>query len=141
MSESDVVNGKHKSNGRFAVGNKLGTGRPRRAVESQYLAAISDACPLSTWKEIVKAAVSGALAGDAAARTWLSKYLIGDNGGTLLTIVARDLAINGTNPDLAERIERETAKLRDVHFFSASVDGEKAVELATAFANAAEPEL
>ncbi len=63
--------------GRFAEGNAGGPGRPPRPVELHYLRAISDACPLETWAEIVAKAVDDAKGGDPQARAWLSKYLCG----------------------------------------------------------------
>jgi hypothetical protein len=41
-------------NGRFAKGNPGGPGRPRRAVEADYLAALSQAVPLEKWRDIVE---------------------------------------------------------------------------------------
>jgi hypothetical protein len=46
----------HTSNGRFAVGNPGGPGRPRRAIEREYLAALSDTVSLGDWREIVERA-------------------------------------------------------------------------------------
>ncbi len=63
--------------GRFAPGNAGGPGRPPMVVEKHYLRAISDACPLETWAEIVAKAVDLAKTGDPQARAWLSKYLCG----------------------------------------------------------------
>lgn len=65
--------------GRFAQGNTGGPGRPPRPAELHYLRAISDACPLETWQEIVTKAVDLAKEGDVQARAWLSKYLCGDS--------------------------------------------------------------
>jgi len=65
--------------GRFAQGNAGGPGRPPRPVELHYLRAISDACPLETWQEIVTKAVDLAKEGDPKARAWLGKYLCGDS--------------------------------------------------------------
>lgn len=65
--------------GQFAQGNTGGPGRPPRPVELHYLRAISDACPLETWRDIVTKAVDLAKGGDAQARAWLSKYLCGDS--------------------------------------------------------------
>jgi len=62
--------------GRFANGNPGGPGRPRRATEKDYLRALSDACPIEVWQEIVEKAVEEARAGDQAARMWLGKYLL-----------------------------------------------------------------
>jgi hypothetical protein len=64
-------------NGRFAHGWRGGPGRPRRATETQYLAALSDAVPIETWRRIVERAVVDAIDGDHHARTFLAHYLIG----------------------------------------------------------------
>jgi hypothetical protein len=61
--------------GRFLPGNTGSPGRPRRAVESDYLATLSEAVPTDTWRAIVDKAVEQAQAGDATARAWLGSYL------------------------------------------------------------------
>lgn len=63
--------------GLFAPGNKLGKGRPARAVEQEYINAVIDGVSMPQWKKIVKKAVTDAVAGDWRARQWLSDYLIG----------------------------------------------------------------
>ncbi|PWH15389.1 MAG: hypothetical protein DDG58_11130 [Ardenticatenia bacterium] len=68
-------------NGRFVPGTQGGPGRPRRAVESDYLRALSDACPPEVWAEICQRAVETARRGDPIARAWLSRYLLA--GATL----------------------------------------------------------
>ena len=67
--------------GRFATGNRGGPGRPRRTVERDYLRAMADAVDLGTWRGIVARAVEDAEAGDAKARTWLSRHLLPGPGG------------------------------------------------------------
>ncbi len=67
-----------KANGRFAPGNSGGPGRPRRAVEHNYLTVISDAVSLDDWRTVVVRAVADARKGDARARDWLAKHLVGD---------------------------------------------------------------
>jgi hypothetical protein len=64
-------------NGRFALGNRGGPGRPSRAVEAQYLTALRESVPRETWGKICETAVAQALDGDAMAREWISAYLIG----------------------------------------------------------------
>lgn len=66
-----------KADGTFAEGNTGGPGRPRRAVERQYLAVTLDAVPLDLWRQIVDRAAQDALAGDAKARDWLTRYILG----------------------------------------------------------------
>lgn len=64
--------------GRFVKGHSGGPGRPSRATERDYLAALSEAVGIDTWRDIVGRAVDDAKAGDGKARDWLAKYLIGD---------------------------------------------------------------
>jgi hypothetical protein len=69
---------KRRSNGQFEQGGPGGPGRPPRPVEAAYLRTLSDRCPPETWAKIVDEAVQQAVLGDAAARSWLGKYLCGD---------------------------------------------------------------
>jgi hypothetical protein len=68
--------------GRFLPGWKGGPGRPRRAVEADYLRTLSDAVPLDRWREICDVAVEQALAGDSKAREWSANYLMPKPTGT-----------------------------------------------------------
>src|SRR5262249_20730493 len=77
------------TNGRFKQGNPGGPGRPRRAVETDYLGALSESIPLETWRSIVAKAVEQALPGDAKSREWLGTFLMGKPTGRGL----RQLAI------------------------------------------------
>src|SRR4051812_20833913 len=89
-------------NGRFRKGGKGGPGRPRRAIETDYLAKLTEAVPLSVWDEIVAKAVEQAREGDHTARAWLAGYLCGKPTGDAL----RNLAVYeevGVDP-LAELI-------------------------------------
>jgi hypothetical protein len=67
-------------NGRFALGNKGGPGRPRRATEQHYLEVLAEEVPLEKWRAICRRAAAHAEAGDANARDWIAKYLIGAPG-------------------------------------------------------------
>ena len=66
-------------NGTFALGNPGGPGRPRRALERQYLAALAEAVSPADWRAIVARAVTDAKGGNPKARDWLSKHLLGDD--------------------------------------------------------------
>ena len=77
--------------GHFTAGNAGGPGRPRRAIETEYLRAVSDAVPLEAWTAIVERAVSDAKDGDDKARNWLAKYVIGDAPIGLTELLAREL--------------------------------------------------
>jgi hypothetical protein len=90
--------------GQFANGNPGGPGRPRRAIEREYLAALSDAVSVDAWREVVAQALADAKAGDAAARAWLAKYLVGDKPSSF-----RDLAAAEARGFTADEEVRETS--------------------------------
>src|SRR5215467_6711680 len=72
-------NGQHRnSGGQFTSGNPGGPGRPRRVAERDYLVTLTEACPPETWRAICRRAVADAEAGDAKARDWLSRFLLGN---------------------------------------------------------------
>ncbi len=79
-----------QTNGRFATGNPGGPGRPRRAVEHDYLAVLGDSVSLEDWREVVAQAVSDAKGGDARARDWITKHLIGNEPPKLVDLAARE---------------------------------------------------
>ena len=54
-----------------------GPGRPRRAVEEDYLLALTEEVPLDRWRNIVRRAVQDAEKGDRWAREWISRYVLG----------------------------------------------------------------
>lgn len=92
------------ANGRFAPGNPGGPGRPPRQTEREYLTAMLAGCSLDDWREIIEAAVLEAKAGDAKARAWLARYLVGQPEAAtprLAQLAAEDEA--GVDP-LAPRI-------------------------------------
>lgn len=76
MSNGKQENGRD-ANGRFLPGGPAGPGRPPRQTERAYLEALSEACPLDKWVQIVARAVEDAIGGDDKARGWLASYLIG----------------------------------------------------------------
>ncbi len=80
------------SGGRFAKGHAGGPGRPRRPVETEYLAKLNAAVTLDTWRQIVDRAVTDATNGDAKARDWLAKYLIGEEPTSLVQLAADERA-------------------------------------------------
>lgn len=80
------------ANGQFQPGHSIKSpGRPRRAIEVEYLKALSDEVSLDDWKEIVRAAKDAAKAGDAKAREWLASYVIGDKAPALSELALMDL--------------------------------------------------
>ena len=76
------------SSGRFATGNPGGPGRPRRIVEADYLAVMSEACPADAWRMIVMRAVEAAKRGEPKSREWLARYLLANDFGGLLKLAA-----------------------------------------------------
>jgi hypothetical protein len=99
--------------GQFTAGNPGGPGRPRRAVEREYLAALGERVPLDAWRGIVDRAVRDAMNGDHLARQWLSKYLLGEKPLSLTTLAADEEAGVGARHDVATemawRAKREGA--------------------------------
>ncbi|HVD00487.1 MAG TPA: hypothetical protein VNG93_04995 [Candidatus Dormibacteraeota bacterium] len=99
------------TNGRFRRGNPGGPGRPRRAVEDDYLRALTEECPPEAWREIVRQAVADAKAGDAKARGWLADHLIGqvraDDPRRLFEVAAAEEAGY-------DRVARRAGELRHV---------------------------
>ena len=73
-------------------------GKPsqRRPIEREYVAALNAAVPLETWQAICKRAADDALAGDARARDWLAKWLMGLGSRVLTTLAAEE---SGTTPE------------------------------------------
>lgn len=63
--------------GKFVSGNKVASGRRPYRTEREYLRTTLGACSLEHWEVIVKRAVEDAMGGDAKAREWLAKYLLG----------------------------------------------------------------
>ena len=96
--------------GTFAAGNKCGKGRPRRKIEVEFLAAIGEGVSLPTWRKIIKQAVTDALAGNAAARAWLSRHLCGASC-TLEELAVGEL--NGTTVDA--ELEAQAREARELN--------------------------
>jgi hypothetical protein len=86
-------------NGQFAKGWAGGPGRPKKATETKYLKALVGQVPLKEWRLVVKRALHDAKGGDAAARAWLSKHLVGDDPLTFAALL-EDVA------DLREQLLR-----------------------------------
>ena len=74
---SDTEKSGRDNQGRFSKGNPGGPGRPRRAVEEDYLAALSDQLSIERWENIVSKAIEDAENGDHRARDWIARYALG----------------------------------------------------------------
>ena len=107
-------NGGRDEHGRFAPGNGGGPGRPPRAAELSYLRELTTACPPDTWRRVCEHAVQDALAGDATARSWLSKYLLGaDPHPQALVMLSAAAFVNATDEELAmQEVERNFSAVR-----------------------------
>ena len=86
-----------------------GDGHPsrRRPIEREYLATLNAAVPLDTWHAICKRAADDALAGDAKARDWLAKWLLGLETRMLTSLVADE---TGTSLEAAAEAEIENER-------------------------------
>jgi hypothetical protein len=111
-----VMRADRDDKGRFLRGHPGGPGRPRRAVEMEYLATLANEVPLTRWKRIVRRAVRDAMAGDPKARRWIGEFVIGRQPDSLTALAATELA--GTKDDeiIAKaaglRTSMETQKIR-----------------------------
>ena len=108
----------HNTKGRFAPGNPGGPGRPRRAVERDYLAALSEAVTLADWRDIVKAAVLAAKQGDSKARDWLARYLLGEKPPPLTELAAAEITCEGAEQDIALRIVERAEAAKHTEMFA-----------------------
>jgi hypothetical protein len=87
--------------GRFLPGNRGGPGRPRQRLgEKDYMAATTASCSLADWYAITRRAVEQARRGDAKARDWLGRLLVGSDPIPLAQLVQ----------ELREEVERLKAR-------------------------------
>jgi len=86
-------------------------GKPatRRPIEREYLATLNAAVPLDTWQAICKRAADDALAGDAKARDWLAKWLLGLESRLLTVLAAEESgaeSVEAANCEIAGRRQK-----------------------------------
>ena len=86
-----------------------GKAKTRRPIEREYLATLNAAVPLDTWQAICKRAADDALAGDAKARDWLAKWLLGLESRLLTTLAAEE---SFAEPDAAAEGEIVAQRMR-----------------------------
>ena len=85
--------------GQFVEGNKVGIGRPSRAIELDYLRSLSDTITVDDWRDICSKAVKDAKAGNAKAREWITRHVLGSNPtASLMDIAIRDAMIRPKPP-------------------------------------------
>lgn len=97
------------SKGRFTDGNPGGPGRPRRAVERDYLVAFVEIASPDRFRLIAERAVADAIAGDSAARNWVTRYLLGDPAPAKLLEIAADELRGQTVEDDIHRLANRRA--------------------------------
>ena len=89
-----------------------GTQRQRRPIEREYLATLNAAVTLDTWQAICKRAADDALAGDARARDWLSKWLLEPSSRPLTLLAAEEM--DATSEAVADsEVNRRRQSLED----------------------------
>lgn len=93
-----------RADGRFAPGNPGGPGRPRRAVEREYLAALADELTIDRWRRIVRGAIDAAENGDPKAREWIARYALGSAPPTLAALAVADMAGVSADDEVADAV-------------------------------------
>ena len=110
-----MKNDRRNTNGTFAKGNAGGPGRPRRAVEVEYLAKLGETVSLADWQKVVAKAKKDAIAGDARARDWLSRFLLGTQPTqSLLDIAAGEAAEISTE----EQIDLRSKQIKEAEMMA-----------------------
>jgi hypothetical protein len=100
--------GDHRdAKGRFAYGHPGGPGRPRRAVEQDYLHTLSAACPPERLAGIVERLVVAAERGDQSAIQTLLRYLVGNPSAAPTLAAMATAEMCGVDP-----AEREAKALK-----------------------------
>jgi len=94
--------------GRFAIGNPGGPGRPRRAIETDYLRMLAERLTPDAWRAIIDTAIDDAKTGDARARDWLTRYALGATPPTLWALAVADAAGITADDEIRHAIERGT---------------------------------
>jgi len=98
----------------FKKGNAGGPGRQKRETEKTYLIAMRDNIPLDAWIKIVARAKKDAMAGDARARDWISKYLVGDDPITIIELYEELEQVKAINARVEKLVvERQRQHQRD----------------------------
>jgi len=83
-----------------------------RAIERDYLAALTEAVPLETWREICKMAAAQAKNGHPKARDWLARYLLGEQPTDLLSLAADEHAGHTTEAEVERQSKRQAEDRR-----------------------------
>ncbi len=82
--------------------NGNGEAERRRPIEREYLATLNAVVSLDKWRTICEKAADAALAGDARARDWLSKWLLATESRPLTVLAAEE---SDTTPEAVAAAE------------------------------------
>jgi hypothetical protein len=122
-----TLEGGRNADGTFCKGGRPGPGRPARLVERQFLQVFSDSVSLEDWRKVVESAVQNAVKGDARARDWLGRYLMGNDRSdptplkTNAVLERRGIDVETELNDLSQSVQavyfqQEVAKLIKTSF-------------------------
>ena len=105
------------SSGRFAKGNSLSPGRPRRDTEREYLAAFQRALSAEDLEAVTKAILESAKKGNVAACRVIFEYAIGRPAERIAFEPEAEYRVAGRSPLQSmeaglDRINRRVAELR-----------------------------
>ena len=115
-------NNGRNAKGQFADGNRGGPGRPKRCVERDYLAALSETVTLDDWHAICQRAVEEAKGGDPKAREWLSRYCIGKEPQSLMDIAAKETRGLSSSDEIQQKSGREKKREQVVSQYTALLE-------------------
>lgn len=106
--------------GQFATGNPGGPGRPRRTVERDYLAALTEIITLDDWRDIVKRALEQAKGAQGEkARNWITGLLLGKEPLSLTR-----LAVLEAGFPVEDEIQKDVVSERNSRKLAAQFDNE-----------------
>jgi hypothetical protein len=103
MTETETAT--HRNNG-----VQRSTAQTRRSIEREYVAVLSDVVPLDVWRDVVQKAVDDAKAGDARARDWLTRQLLGTGTPSVTLSTLASLETAGIDP--ADDVARDAIDVR-----------------------------
>ncbi len=118
---SEASGSVRNANGQFAEGNPGGPGRPRRSVERDYLATLSETVTTDAWAQICARAVEDAKGGDAKAREWLTRHCIGKEPQSLMELAVKESRGVSSEDEVDQKVERETRRDRVVATYENSM--------------------
>lgn len=90
-----MPNTERDAHGHFKKGHSVRSpGRPKAAVEVEYMNILKQGVTADDFRKIVNTAVSRAMAGDAKAREWIGNYTLGKPLTTIALQAADQVLLN-----------------------------------------------